>query len=186
MKSRIFQWKILAGVFVALLLVGPAFAQVDRASLEGTITDNSGAVLAGANVKIEAVETGITQEKTTNANGYYRFPGIAVGEYNVFASFRGFKTTAVEGVILQVGQTRTLDVKLDVGQVTERVEVHVELTPGERSSAESSAVIGSEEIENLPLNGRNWANLTRLAPWAQDDGGGDQRTPGGAPRGWST
>ena len=176
MRFKVLPWRFLAGMFAALLLAGMTFAQVDRASLEGTVTDNSGAVLPGATVKIEAVETGITQEKTTNANGYYRFPGIAVGEYTVFASFRGFKTTAIEGVILQVGQTHTLDVKLDVGEISEKVEVHVELTPGERSSAEASAVISTDQIENLPLNGRNWANLTRLAPWAQDDGGGDQRT----------
>jgi hypothetical protein len=54
--------------------------------------------------------------------------------------------------------------------------VKVEENPEERSSAESSAVIGELQIENLPMNGRNWAGLTRLAPWAQDDGGGDQRT----------
>ena len=176
MNCRILHWRFLAGMFAPLLLAGTVFAQVDRASLEGTVLDQSNAPVAGATVKISAVETGITQERTANSNGYYRFPGIAVGNYTVFASFRGFKTTAVEDVILQVGQTRTLDVKLDIGDITEKVEVHVGLSPEERSSAESSAVISTDQIENLPLNGRNWANLTRLAPWAQDDGGGDQRT----------
>ena len=174
-------FKFLLSRFLGVLVVSLAFtgitrAQVDRATLEGTVTDKSGASIAGATVKISAVASGITQEKITNGNGYYRFPGIAIGEYTVLVSYAGFKTKAVEEVVLQVGQTRTLDVNLEVGAVTERMEIKVALTPSERSSAESSAVIGTDQIENLPLNGRNWANLTRLAPWAQDDGGGDQRT----------
>jgi carboxypeptidase family protein len=168
--------KIAAVFFLQIILALGAFPQVDRATLEGTVTDPSGAAVAGAAVKISAVETGLTQERTTNANGYYRFPGIAIGDYTVFVSYKGFKTKAIEDVRVQVGQTRTLDVALEIGDTSEKIVVEVQLTPGERSSAESSAVIGTDQIENLPLNGRNWANLTRLAPWAQDDGGGDQRT----------
>jgi hypothetical protein len=172
------QWRLnfLAALLLQAALALAAFAQIDRATLEGTVMDPSGAAVAGATVKISAVETGLTQERTTNSNGYYRFPGIAIGEYTVFATYKGFKTKVIEEVRVQVGQTRTLDVALEIGAATDKIEVQVELTPEERSSAESSAVIGKDQIENLPLNGRNWANLTRLAPWAQDDGGGDQRT----------
>ena len=168
--------KFAGALFLQMALAIAAIAQVDRATLEGTVTDPSGAAVAGAAVKISAVETGLTQERTTNANGYYRFPGIAIGNYTVFVSYKGFKTKAIEDVRVQVGQTRTLDVALEIGDTSEKIEVQVQLTPEDRSSAESSAVIGTEQIENLPVNGRNWANLTRLAPWAQDDGGGDQRT----------
>ncbi|HXC47148.1 MAG TPA: TonB-dependent receptor, partial [Candidatus Sulfotelmatobacter sp.] len=168
--------KFATALFLQAALALIAFAQVDRATLEGTVTDPSGAAVAGAAVKISAVETGLTQERTTNNNGYYRFPGIAIGDYTVFVSYKGFKTKAIEDVRVQVGQTRTLDVALEIGNTSEKIEVQVELTPEERSSAESSVVIGKDQIENLPLNGRNWANLTRLSPWAQDDGGGDQRT----------
>ena len=151
-------------------------AQTDRATLEGTVTDSSGAVVRNASVRIVAVDTGLTSDRSTNENGYYRFPGISLGEYTVSASFSGFKTKVIEEVYVQVGQTRTLNIKLEVGELADKVEVKVESTPEERSSAESSAVIGELQIENLPLNGRNWASLTRLSPWAQDDGGGDQRT----------
>ena len=168
--------KFAAALFLQMALALGVFAQVDRATLEGTVTDPSGAAVAGATVKITAVETGLTHERTTNPNGYYRFPGIAIGDYAVFVSYKGFKTKTIEGVKVQVGQTQTLDVALEIGNASEKIVVEVQLTPGERSSAESSAVIGTDQIENLPLNGRNWANLTRLAPWAQDDGGGDQRT----------
>ena len=88
----------------------------------------------------------------------------------------GFQTKQIEEVELQVGETRTLDTSLAVGTVSERVEVIAEAEPYERSSAESAIVIQTDQIDNLPTNGRNWSTLTILAPWAQDDGGGDQRT----------
>jgi len=167
---------ILLLLLSQLFLATAVLSQIDRASLEGTITDASGAVVSGATVRIVAVDTGLTQERTTNGNGYYRFPGIAKGEYTVSAGAAGFKTKITEEVNVTVGETRTLDIRLEVGQLSDKVEVKVEENPEERSSAESSAVIGELQIENLPMNGRNWASLTRLAPWAQDDGGGDQRT----------
>ena len=176
MIYRLLKSRSIAGLLVSLMLTGLAFAQIDRASLEGAVLDPSGGIVVGAAVKISAVETGISEERTTNSDGYYRFPGIALGEYTVFATFKGFKTKVIEGVTLQVGETRTLNIALEVGELSEKVTVEVEVTPADRSSAESYAVISTEQIENLPLNGRNWANLTRIAPWAQDDGGGDQRT----------
>ncbi|HYA61929.1 MAG TPA: TonB-dependent receptor [Candidatus Sulfotelmatobacter sp.] len=165
-------------IFLILIVLGsPALlAQVDRAVLEGTVKDSSGGTIAAADVKILRVATGITEEQHTNSAGYYRFPGVSVGHYTVTVSNSGFKTKVIEGVPLEVGETRTLDIALEVGVVSEKIEISASEDPPERSSAESSAVIGELQIENLPLNGRNWANLTRLAPWAQDDGGGDQRT----------
>jgi len=161
---------------MALILAATAAAQIDRAALEGTVTDQTGAAVVGADVKILATDTGITQEQPTNSNGYYRFPGLAVGRYTVTVTGTGFKTKVVEKVILQVGQTRTLDTTLAVGAPGERVEVTASAAPENRSSAEASTVIRSDQIENLPNNGRDWASFTLLAPFAQDDGGGDQRT----------
>jgi hypothetical protein len=171
-----YQNRFLLLFFALAAMSCTSVAQTDRASLEGTITDPSGAVISGAHVKVSAVETGITQERTANSSGYYRFPGIAIGEYTVFVSNSGFKTKAVEEVVLQVGQTRTLDVVLEIGEASEKVEVRADAAPSERSSAEESTVIRTDQIANLPVNGRDWAGLTLLAPFAQDDGGGDQRT----------
>jgi hypothetical protein len=168
--------KATASLMLALFLGAVAFAQVDRAVLEGTVTDQSGAALVGARVKILAVDTGITQEQPTNSKGYYRFPGLAVGRYSVTVTEAGFKTKVIDDVILQIGQTRTLDTKLAVGVPTERVEVKASAEPADRSSAEASTVIRTDQIENLPNNGRDWSSFTLLAPFAQDDGGGDQRT----------
>jgi hypothetical protein len=168
--------KFTVGVVLALYLGTTAFAQVDRAVLEGTVSDSTGAAIPGASVKILAVDTGITQEQRTNSNGYYRLPGLAVGRYSVTVTNAGFKTKVIEDAILEVGQTRTLDAALAVGVPTEKVEVKASAGPAERSSAEAATVIRADQIENLPNNGRDWASFTLLAPFAQDDGGGDQRT----------
>ncbi len=82
----------------------------------------------------------------------------------------------IEQVTLQVGETHTLDVSLVVGEVSEKVEIKAETGPAERASAAAATVINTQQIANLPVNGRDWSGLTLLAPFAQDDGGGDQRT----------
>lgn len=88
----------------------------------------------------------------------------------------GFQTKVVDDVRLRVGQTRSLDVVLGVGTISEHVEVKASTGPADRSSAEAATVIDTEQISELPNNGRDWASFTLLAPFAQDDGGGDQRT----------
>ena len=165
---------VIASLF--LLFLPHTFAQVDRAVLEGTVTDSTGGVIVGAQVNVVAKDTGLSEELPSNSKGYYRFPGLAVGAYTVTVSNPGFKTKVVEGVVLRIGQTRTLDVQLEVGTITEKIEVSATNAPSDRSSAEAATVIDRTQIEELPNNGRDWASFTLLAPFAQDDGGGDQRT----------
>jgi hypothetical protein len=174
----------IAKSFVALflfilahcVLATASIAQTDRATLEGTVTDSSGGAISGASVKVTEISTGISQERTTNSNGYYRFPGLSVGEYTVIVSNTSFKTTVLDRVILLVGETHTLDIPLAVGAIEDKVEVTSELGPAERSTAAAAIVITTDQIANLPVNGRDWSGLTLLAPFAQDDGGGNQRT----------
>lgn len=171
--------KIVCFLLLSLsMVVGSAqlLAQVDRAVLEGTVTDPSGSVIAGASVKVLATDTGLSEERPTNSKGYYRFPGLAVGSYTVTVSAAGFKTKAIQEVVLLIGQTYTLDAQLAVGAINEKVEVKASDAPSDRSSAEQSTVIDTNRIANLPVNGRDWSSLTMLAPFAQDDGGGNQRT----------
>jgi hypothetical protein len=167
---------LAAGVLILLSNAPTVSAQVDRAVLEGTVTDQSAAAVSGSSVKILAVDTRISQEQRTNSKGYYRFPGLAVGRYTVTVTNAGFKTRVIEEVVLEVGQTRTLDINLVVGAISEKIEVKASLGPADRTSAEAATVIGTDQIANLPNNGRDWASFTLLAPFAQDDGGGDQRT----------
>ncbi|HZZ15638.1 MAG TPA: carboxypeptidase-like regulatory domain-containing protein, partial [Candidatus Sulfotelmatobacter sp.] len=169
-------WSAILTITFFGLTSANAWGQVDRAELEGTVTDPSGSVIVGATVKIEATDTGLTAEQPTNPKGYYRFPGLAVGHYTVTITAGGFRTKAVQDVVLRVGQTHTLDVQLAVGAPQEQVEVKASEIPAERTSAEAATVIDTTQIANLPNNGRDWASFTLLAPFAQDDGGGDQRT----------
>jgi hypothetical protein len=169
------QITLLALAFLSIASVG-ASAQIDRAELEGTVNDASGAVIRGARVQVLEADTGISQEQQTNSNGYYRFSGLAVGRYTVTVTGTGFKTHVIDQVVVQVGQTRTLDIRLAVGAIAEKVEVKASDAPENRASAEASTVIREDQIANLPNNGRDWASFTLLAPFAQDDGGGDQRT----------
>ncbi len=167
---------ILSAVILLTIAAIPLSAQVDRAVLEGTVSDPSGAAIVGTLLKTRDVDTGIEQQQRTNANGYYRISGLAPGRYSVTAVKDGFKTRVIDQVLLEVGQTRTLDTRLEVGIVSEKVEVEASTDPSNRTTAEAAAVIDDKQIENLPNNGRDWASLTLLAPFAQDDGGGDQRT----------
>jgi hypothetical protein len=167
---------LILGILLLILGTPMLFAQVDRAELEGTVTDPSGRVIAGARVKALAVDTGISEEQPTNPKGYYRFPGLAVGRYKLTVGDPGFKTKVIDDVVLQVGQTHTLDIELVVGEIKEEIEVHATNAPSERTSASAATVITADQIAELPNNGRDWASFTLLAPFAQDDGGGDQRT----------
>ena len=99
-----------------------------------------------------------------------------MGQYTVTVTGNGFKTKVVEDVVLRVGQTRTLDIGLALGAINEKIEVKATLAPTDRASAEAATVIDTNQISELPNNGRDWASFTLLAPFAQDDGGGDQRT----------
>jgi hypothetical protein len=163
-------------LFALLLLALPCRAQTDRASLEGTVTDSGGGTISGASIKVTEIATGISQERKANSNGYYRFPGMAVGEYTVTASNPSFKTSVLGHVTLLVGETHTLDISLAVGAVEDKVEITADLGPAERSTAAAATVITTDQVANLPVNGRDWSGLTLLAPFAQDDGGGNQRT----------
>ena len=167
--------RFLLGV-TFLLLAGYLDAQIDRANLTGTVFDPSGAVIRNAEVEASDQATGITTKAETNSQGLYRIPGLAVGTYKVKVSHPGFASLEFPDVLLLVGQTRTLDAHMKVGAAMQKIVVAVAPTPLEETSPELSGVIGKEQIEDIPVNGRNWASLLLLAPGAVDDGGGDQRT----------
>ena len=164
------------GGLVLLVVVGCGQAQIDRATLTGTVTDPTRAVVRDAKIHAKDQATGLESEAESNSQGVYRVPGLAVGTYTVTVTHTGFATAQFQDVVLLVGETRTLDAHLKVGAVMQRIVVEVAPTPLEETSPELSGVIKKQEIEALPVNGRNWASLLLLAPGAVDDGGGDQRT----------
>jgi hypothetical protein len=169
-------WHIRAISLILLCLVAfaaTAVAQVDRATLNGTITDASGAVVRDAKVELVSLTTGLNRETVTGSKGSYELPALPIGTYKITISKDGFKPEVLENVEFQVGQVRTIDASLKVGGGTETVEVPGILEELNRSNAEVGVVIESQQIKDIPLDGRNWAGLMALAPGAINAGNSD-------------
>ena len=109
-----------------MTLSGVTYGQVITGTISGTIKDSSGAVLPGASVQVQNMDTGQGRTVTTDARGYYTAPNIRPGNYEVSASVAGFQTEVRQGLMVNVGQASVIDFTLQVGAVTERVEVTAE------------------------------------------------------------
>jgi hypothetical protein len=156
------------------LTVWPLLAQT-RAVINGTVMDPSGATVADAKVQLTSPATGLRREVVTRSNGIYEFPSLPAGTYSISVSKPGFERYSLTNVDLLVGQIRTLDVKLGLGQTSQAVEVTASSELLNRSNAEIDGVIEAPQIGHIPINGRNWATLMTLAPGAINSGGGSQR-----------
>ena len=148
----------------------------DRAAISGTVTDHSGAAISGAVVEVKSPLTGLHRSLSTDEKGLYEIAPLSVGTYSITITKNGFKPTLVNQVELQYGETRTMDAKLEVGTLTETVEVDAPAEGVNRTSAEVGGVIETPQITELPVSGRNWASLSLLAPGAINYGDGAQRS----------
>ena len=134
-------WVVLLALLVATSVVDVAFGQIDRANLNGTVTDPSGASIPNAKVEAVAPDTGFKRETTTGSSGVYSLGSLPNGSYDLTVSGEGFKTFAMTGVQLSVGQTRTVNVQLEVGAPTTKVEVRASAQALDSNNAEISTVI---------------------------------------------
>jgi hypothetical protein len=155
---------IAAALALGTLISVPADAQVVGATLSGTITDPSDAVIPGAQVSIKNVSTGVQSSSTTNASGLYSVPNLLAGAYELTFSAPGFKTEVQGGIILTVGGEQILNVRLHVGAPTEKVNVTGEAPAVQLSSSTISGLANSVTVTELPLNGRSWTDLATLQP----------------------
>src|SRR4030081_2906383 len=153
----------LALVFSALL-PATAHAQVAGATLSGTVSDQSGGFLPQATVAVRNIATDITRSTTTSSAGFYSVPNLLPGSYDVKASAQGFSTHLATGVTLTVGEQQVLNFTLQVGQMTQTVEVSTEAPNVELASSSISATVNSTTVRELPLNGRSWTDLATLQP----------------------
>jgi hypothetical protein len=160
---------------VALSFGVVVHGQVDRANLNGTVTDSSRAVVPDARVELVSRETGLKRAVQTGPAGVYSMTGLPIGTYDLTISRAGFRTFDVKGIQLFVGQTRTVDVELQVGTVSEELQVQATAAPLETSNARVGAVLEHQQLGDIPINGRNWATLEMLAPGAINAGKGGQR-----------
>ena len=164
---------------LAVCLLGVNFqlsAQVDRATLVGTVTDKTGGVIPGAKLELLSAETGLRRLVETRANGIYGFSQIPIGVYSVTITQPGFRPVSVKDLRLGVGDNRTLDIQMEVSTAETTVTVEGVVAPLERESAVVGAVIESRQVREIPLNGRHWASLMALAPGAINTGDGSQQT----------
>src|SRR5690242_16454459 len=121
---------------LAVSLIGILHGQVDRANLNGTVTDTSGAVVPLTKVEVLDRDTGLKREVETRPTGVYNITGLPIGTYDLNFSREGFRSVAVRGIQLSVGQTRTVDAQLEVGVISAKIEVQAEVAALKQSNAE--------------------------------------------------
>jgi hypothetical protein len=146
-----------------LVLSAAAYAQT-LATVTGEVRDGSGAVVTGAEISVRNTETNIVRSVVTNEEGLFTVPALNPGLYEIKAARSGFKTASRTGIELQVQQTARVDFVLDVGQVTETVEVSGGAPLLATENATVGTVIERQRITDLPLNGRNFLSLVALSP----------------------
>ncbi|MGA8597031.1 MAG: TonB-dependent receptor [Bryobacteraceae bacterium] len=166
----------LVALLVLLACASAGIGQVDLSSMTGVVVDSQGSRIPDVSVRVTQSATRFERHTTTTSQGVYFLADLPVGSYVVEFSKRGFATFRVERVDQQVGRTRTLDAQLELAASREETSVTESLIQLDKTDATVGAAIEQTQISELPLSGRNWANLTALVPGAIDNGGGDQRT----------
>jgi len=151
-------------VWVLSVVDVPQAWSQQQASLSGIVSDPSGAVIPGATIRVTNTSTQVTITAVTNSTGYYIVANLIPGTYTIAAQKEGFKTATRPDLTLQVAQSATVDLELQLGQTSQEVSVHAAAPLVERSDATVGQVIGPTAMVELPLNGRNYFNLAELSP----------------------
>ena len=161
MKSTRFGLLVVVLLFTAAL----ASAQTFRGSILGTVTDTSGAVVAGANVKVHNTATALERTTTTSAEGNYSITELPIGTYTLTISQTGFDTSVTNNVVVDVATERRVDIALKPGQISNSVEVSGEvLAQVDTTTNELGGTLTSQTIANIPVNGRDYTKLIYLNP----------------------
>jgi len=151
-----------AALVVCVLATGVAWGQA-TAQISGTVRDPSGAVLPGVEITATQTETGIARTTVTNETGFYVLASLPLGPYRLEAALTGFRTFVQSGIVLQVNSNPVIDPIMQVGQVSETVEVQANAAQVETRSSGVGQVIETQRILDLPLNGRNVTDLVTLS-----------------------
>ena len=170
--------RIIRLLFVAPLLGVAALAQT--AAITGTVSDSSGAVVARARISAKQAATGLTRATQSGQSGSYALPLLPVGEWEISAEAQGFKRSTVTGILLQVNQEARVDVNLEVGAVNESVTVTADAQALQTESAVVGQVVDNLYTTQIPLNGRDFAQLVLLVPGTTTRPGGFEQTVGAA------
>ncbi len=149
---------------LSLLLAALSVAQRQSASVAGSVVDGSGAAVPQARITVKNLQTGISRETVTNESGLYTVPALGAGRYSVTVSKQGFSTYGIPELVLQVDQSATANAQLQVGAVSESINVVGQAAAVDTRNSTLSTVITKEMVTDLPLNGRNVMQLLRLTP----------------------
>ena len=153
---------------IALLAVTTiASAQFESASVLGYVRDTTGAAVVNASVTLTNTGTGITQTKQTDSEGKYEFPSVQIGSYQIVAESQGFEKVRTETFAVQTNARQRVDVSLTAGSVTQEVTVSAAAQLLDTETSSRSTVIATKQVEDLPLNGRSYADLVLLVPGAR-------------------
>jgi hypothetical protein len=152
-------WQWLCLPFLTLVLSSAVLAQTTSTTILGTVTDASGAVLAGAKVTVVNTGTGVKREDTTSSTGDFSFPLLDVGVYDVTVDAQGFKSEVRRNIVLQINEKVRADFALQVGATSERIEVVAEGTQLRTDDATLGQTVEQRRVEELPLNNRNLGAL---------------------------
>src|SRR6267378_3596718 len=154
---------MLASLVVLLCSAAPIRAQVDAGSISGTVTDASGGTINGVSVTLTNQGTNASLTTTTGSDGSFKFSPVRIGSYKIKASLQGFQTVERRDVTVNVEQNVVVDFTLKPGSVNETIEVASSIPVLETQDASVGQVIDSRNVDNLPLNGRNFTFLAQLA-----------------------
>jgi Carboxypeptidase regulatory-like domain/TonB dependent receptor-like, beta-barrel len=164
-STNIRRWFVLVATLTLVLLSGKVlFGQTSTAVLTGTIRDSSGAILPGVTVTSTSTARNTSQSTVSNDTGSYAFPAMQPGTYSLTAELPGFKKFLREGIVLQVTQVIRLDIEMELGAISESVEVSESVPMVETETSSRGSVIDEKKIIELPLNGRDYNQLALLSP----------------------
>jgi hypothetical protein len=171
---------LFGGAIALLLLCGSATkAQTFRGTILGTVTDSSGAAVSGATVTVKNIETGLLRTAATGDDGSYSVPELPIGNYSVTVEMNGFKSGVVSGIHVEISSERRADVTLQPGEVTQKIEVSGEALPlVETTSNTLGGAFEGQQVENLPINGRDYTKLFINVPGAAGEPNGAGDSPG--------
>jgi len=151
-------------IFGLCMIAPPAAAQEASATVNGVVTDPSGAAVPNARVSLTNVNTAVVRTTVTNSDGAYAFVNVVPGVYTVQAAAEGFAKMTQAAVTLVVNQTATFDFHLRVGEAQQSITVEAAAAGVEASTSELGTVVGTQQVNDLPLNGRNFTELLTITP----------------------
>ena len=163
---------LVLSALLAIALAVVSWGQTTQGGIVGAIRDEKGADIAGAKIVVTSAATGLKREFTTAGNGSFRVLALPTGTYEVRAEAQGFATMVEKGIEVGIDQVRTLDIVLRVGGTAETVTVEGNAVLTQTESSKLGEIIDNRKVEDLPLNGRDFAQLARLNPGVAVSGGG--------------